>query len=77
MRRTGVTFTDVRPGFIDTDLLKGRHYPLTMPLERASELIVKAIISRKRRVVIDWKYRFVVWAWRLIPQAVWERLHIG
>lgn len=77
MRRTGVTFTDVRPGFIDTDLLKGRRYPLLMSVDKASEKIVNAVVARKRRVVVDWKYRFVVCAWRLIPQFIWERMHIG
>lgn len=77
MRRLGVTFTDIRPGFIETDLLKGKKYPLCMSLDYASKLIVKSIEKRKRAVIVDWKYRLVVFLWRLIPQRMWERMHIG
>lgn len=72
-----ITFTDIRPGFVRTDLLKdGRSYPMLMSPQYAAHRIVCAIGKRKRRVVIDWKYAILVFFWRLIPEWLWERLPI-
>ena len=77
MRGDNISFTDIRPGFIRTDLLKdGRHYPMLMSVEYASRLITKAIDRRKRSKIIDWRYEILVFLWRLIPEWLWERLPI-
>lgn len=71
-----ITFTDIRPGFVDTDFISGHKYPMQLSKEKAAKLIVKAILSRKRSAVIDWKYSIVVAAWKLIPQFIWERIKV-
>lgn len=71
-----IHFTDIRPGFVKTDLLKNDRYPMLMEPEIVARHIVKAIQQRKRRVIIDWKYAVLVFFWKLIPAAVWERLPI-
>lgn len=71
-----VTFTDIRPGFVDTALLKGGKYPLLMKPENVARIAVRAIRKKKRVVVIDWRYRLLVWGWKLIPDFLWERLTI-
>lgn len=76
MENYNIHFTDIRPGFIKTDLLKTGKYPLTMSKKYASKKIVKAIIRGKRISVIDWKYRIIVFFWKLIPECIWERLNI-
>ncbi len=76
MEKLPVRFTDIRPGFVRTDLLKGDPYPLEMQPDRVAARIVKAIERGKRRVVIDWRYGWMVFFWRLIPQWLWERLSI-
>lgn len=76
MEGLDIKFTDIRPGFIKTDLLKTGTYPLTMTSEYASRKIAKAILEKKRRAVIDWRYRIIVFFWRLIPQCIWERLSV-
>ena len=76
MENSGITFTDIRPGFIDTELLQTGKYPMTMKRDYASQKIVKAIENGKRRAVIDWKYGILVFFWRLIPNCIWERLNI-
>lgn len=77
MEGTNVRFTDIRPGFVATALLKdGRHYPLLMRPERVAEALFRAVARGKRRAVIDLRYALLVWLWRLIPQALWERLPI-
>lgn len=77
MNHLSIYFTDIRPGFVATDLLAdGKKYPLLMRKEKVAKLIMNAIVKRKRRVIIDWKYVVIVFFWRLIPEFIWERLPI-
>lgn len=76
MEKTAITFTDIRPGFVQTDLLKNDKYPLLMQPEKVAAQIFRAILKKKRRVIIDWKYVILVFFWRLIPSFIWERLPI-
>ena len=73
-----IQITDIRPGFIDTDLLetKSHHYPMLMTPRYASRRIVKAIMKRKAVAYIDWRWRLVVWGWKLIPRWLWIRLKL-
>ncbi|MCR4560553.1 MAG: SDR family NAD(P)-dependent oxidoreductase [Bacteroidales bacterium] len=78
-RTTGanITFTDIKPGFVKTALLDSqRSYPLLMSKEYAARKIYKAIIKKKRKAIIDWKYAILVFFWKLIPDFVWERIRI-
>ena len=76
MEKLPIVFTDIRPGFVKTDLLKCGKYPLLMKPEYVARKIVKAIGRKKRRVVIDWKYAVLVFFWKLIPDFIWRRLPI-
>lgn len=76
MEKKSISFTDIRPGFVRTDLLKDGRYPLQMEPEKVAHLIVKALNRKKRRVVVDWRYAILVFFWRLIPSFIWERLPI-
>ena len=77
MEKQPITFTDIRPGFVRTDLLKdGRNYPMLMSPQYAALRIANAIDRKKRRAIIDWKYAILVFLWRLIPEWLWERLPI-
>lgn len=72
-----IDFTDIRPGFVDTELLKGDYkYPMLMKLENVAKAIVSGIEKRKRVVTIDWRYRIMVFFWRLIPKRIWVKLKI-
>ena len=73
MRQCPLTFTDVRPGFVDTDLLAdGKTYPFKMNVTDVASSIVKGIETKKRVLVIDWKYKLLVFFWRLVPQCLWK-----
>ena len=77
MQHLPIRFTDIRPGFVDTDLLRGdKHYPMLMRPERVAVRIVHALEHRKRVCTIDWRYKLLVFFWRLIPRFIWERLPI-
>lgn len=77
MTDSKIKITDIRPGFVNTPLLKKKKYPLLMEAKPVSEALVNAIIKEKRVVVIDWRYRLLVAVWRRIPRWVWERLAIS
>lgn len=70
-----ITFTDIRPGFVKTPLLGDKHYPMLMSVDKVASRIVKAILKRQRRVIIDRRYAVLVALWRLLPNAVWKRFN--
>lgn len=77
MKKLDIRFTDIRPGFVATNLLNdGKKYPMLMKTDYTVRLIVKALNSKKRIAVIDWKYRILVFFWRLIPRCVWKRMSV-
>ena len=71
-----IRFTDIRPGFVATALLRNADYPMLMRPEKVAETLFRALECGKRRIVIDHRYALLVRLWRLIPQGVWERLPI-
>lgn len=76
MNKLNISFTDIRPGFVATPLLKDDKYPLLMKASEVAAHIVKAISHRKRVAVIDWRYQIIVFFWQLIPRWLWVRLPI-
>ena len=74
MNGLNICFTDIRPGFVATPLLKDDSYPLLMKASDVAAQIVKGIDRKKRTLIIDWRYRILVFFWRLIPRCIWLRL---
>jgi short-subunit dehydrogenase len=78
MQKLPIRFTDIRPGFVATDLLdSAKHYPMLMQPGPVAEQIVRALSQHRRVVVIDWRYAVLVFFWRLIPGWLWERMTVG
>ena len=76
MNKLNISFTDIRPGFVATPLLKDDSYPMLMNATNVAQQIVKAISKKKRIAIIDWKYRILVSFWQLIPKWLWLRLPV-
>lgn len=77
MHKLGITFTDIRPGFVRTELLDSKkNYPLLMDADMVSKTIVKAIENKKRIKVVNNLYAVITFFWRLIPNWLWKRLPI-
>lgn len=74
MRHLNIGITDIRPGFVATDLIAGSHFPLQLKAEDVARTIVSAIERGSEVVTIDWRYRLLVAAWQLIPRWLWVRL---
>ena len=78
MQGLNIHFTDIRPGFVNTELLASSfHYPMMMQPVPVAHQIVNGILSRKRTVTIDWRFHLLVFFWRLIPSCLWVRLKVG
>ena len=73
-RRLNIRFTDIRPGFVDTPLIEGRHYPLTMDVTSTARHILKAVRAHKHVSIIDQRYKILVFLWRMIPRCIWRSL---
>ncbi|MDE7089962.1 MAG: SDR family NAD(P)-dependent oxidoreductase [Prevotella sp.] len=76
-QRLNIRFTDIRPGFVDTELLNdGNRYPLLLDKKRVAMNIVRSIEKHRHIRVIDWRWRVITWLWRCIPRFVWRRLRL-
>jgi len=68
---------DIRPGFVRTALLNdGNKYPMLLEPESVAWEIVRGIERNKSIITVDWKYRILVFFWRLIPRWLWIRMKI-
>ena len=68
--RQNIIITEIRPGSVDTEMMKGEgHFWISTP-KQASELACKAIIKRKKLQYISGKWRIIGTLLRLM--AVWE-----
>ncbi len=75
MEKIPVEFTDIMPGFVATDLLDlSNNYPMLMTTDYAVKHIMKGLKKGRRIILFDWRYKLLVFAWRLIPRALWERM---
>ena len=72
-----IRFTDIRPGFVDTALLKGNfRYPMMLQPKNVAREIVSAIKAHNHIRVIDWRYRLLTAFWRRIPRCLWRHFRL-
>ena len=76
-RHLPITFTDIRPGFVDTPLIENSNFPLKLNARYVAKKIVKAIEHRHHVAVIDERYRILVFFWKLIPNFLWRNMNIS
>lgn len=76
-RGLNIKFTDIRPGFVDTDLLSGDfHYPMMLKPDKVARQIVAAIEGKRHVKVVDWKYAILTPLWRLVPRILWRHVKL-
>lgn len=72
-----IYITDIRPGFVNTNLLNDGHtYPMLMSVDKVAAAAVKAIEHRRHVAVIDRRYRVLTALWRRLPRFLWRRMRI-
>jgi short-subunit dehydrogenase len=68
--KLGVDITDIRPGFVQTDLLgEGRKLPWVASVDKAVDQIERAIQRRKKSAWITRRWGLVAWVARRVPAA--------
>ena len=76
MEGLDIRFTDLRPGFVRTDFIAGKGYPMQLTPGSVVGHILSDIEKGRRGRTIDWRYRMLCFFWRLLPQWAWERMKI-
>lgn len=71
---TGIVVTDVRPGFVDTDMAKGEGLFWVAPVEKAARQIFAAIKRKKHIVYITHRWNLVAMLLRLMPNFIYNRM---
>ena len=69
-----VFITDVRPGFVDTDMAKGDGLFWVATVEKATRLIYNAIKQKKKVVYVTKRWRLIAIVLKLIPRSIYERI---
>ncbi len=72
-----LTISDIRPGFVKTALLSDANYPMQLDVKEVAAEIVSKVEKKQSVITVDWKYRILVFFWRLIPRWLWVRLKIA
>ena len=62
-----VFITDIRPGFVDTDMALGDGIFWMVPLEKATKQIYLAIKKKKRVAYISKRWRLIAWVLKIVP----------
>jgi short-subunit dehydrogenase len=66
--------TDVRPGFVDTDMAKGEGQFWVAPVEKATQQIFDAIKQKKKIVYITKRWRLIAIILKRIPRQIYDRM---
>jgi short-subunit dehydrogenase len=71
---SGITITDVRPGFVDTAMAKGEGQFWVASVEKASRQIQRAIQQKRPVVYITRRWRLIAILLKLIPAGIYKRV---
>lgn len=78
IQKVKIDFTDIRPGWTRTPLLDSETtYPLCMSIDEVAPLVVRAIRTRRRRVVIDRRWAMLTALWQLLPSSLWVKIPLN
>jgi short-subunit dehydrogenase len=69
-----VTITDIKPGFVKTEMAKGEGIFWAADVDKAAMQIYRAIKRRKSIVYITRRWRLIAWILKLMPGFIYERL---
>jgi len=69
-----IRFSTIIPGLVDTELLQGQNYPLTLSCKKAVKIIYKALLKKKRTIYVDGRWRYIVFFMKRIPVYIWEKM---
>lgn len=76
LRGSGIDVTTIHPGFIKTPMTMKRDQPMPflLEVEKASEMMVRAIEQRRRTYAFPWQLHWLVCVTSRFPNAVRDRM---
>lgn len=75
--RLPLRIVDIRPGWTRTPLLDSdKSYLLEMDESTVCGLIYRAVLRARRTAIIGLRWRILCFFQRLLPDCLWERIHI-
>lgn len=69
-----ITVTDIRPGFVDTDMAKGEGLFWVASVEEATAQLYKAIEQKKRITYITKRWSLVALLLKALPYSIYKRI---
>lgn len=69
-----IFITDIRPGFVNTEMAKGDEKFWVATVEKAAKQIMNSIESKSSIVYITKRWRIIALLLRLIPRQVYNRM---
>jgi len=69
-----IIVTDIKPGFVDTDLVKGRKKFWVASPTKAAEQIYSAIQYKKSHAYITHRWRLIAWILKFMPTWLYNRV---
>ncbi len=69
-----IIVTDIKPGFVDTDLAKGEGKFWVAPPRIAAEQIYSAIRNQKKHAYITHRWRLIGWLLKLMPNWLYQKI---
>ncbi len=72
--KTPIFVTDIRPGFVNTEMAKGEGLFWVMPVDKTVNQIYKAIISRKKIAYVTKRWRLIAAILKRLPARLYDRM---
>jgi short-subunit dehydrogenase len=69
-----IIVTDIRPGFVDTDMAKGEGLFWVATVEKAVHQIFRAIQRKKKVVYVSKRWKLVAAILKRIPRSIYDRM---
>ena len=74
MEGYGIRFTDIRPGFVATEMAKGEGLFWVMPVDRVADQLLRAVRRRRSVAVVTRRWRIVAWLLRHMPARIYRKM---
>lgn len=69
-----ITITDIRPGFVKTDMAKGDGLFWVASVEKAARQMFNALLRKKRVVYVTKRWALVAWMLRRTPNFMYNKM---
>lgn len=68
-----ITVTDIRPGYVDTDMAESDHLFWVASPKKAAAQIINAINTKKSCAYITKRWRLISWILRIVPNFLYKK----